>query len=107
MFTDELIPLLENGNITNKAKAVLPGKTVTSFVTGTRRLYDFIDDNTAIAFHPSDFVNDPRVIARNDKVVAINAALQVDLTGQVCADSWDTGFTAALAARWISSAARP
>ncbi|WP_459814090.1 GNAT family N-acetyltransferase [Geotalea toluenoxydans] len=87
MFTDELIPLLENGNITNKAKAVLPGKTVTSFVTGTRRLYDFIDDNTAIAFHPSDFVNDPRVIARNDKVVAINAALQVDLTGQVCADS--------------------
>jgi acyl-CoA hydrolase/GNAT superfamily N-acetyltransferase len=87
MFTDALIPLLENGNITNRAKKVLPGKTVTSFVSGTRRLYDFIDDNIAIVFHPSDFVNDPRVISQNDKVVAINSALQVDLTGQVCADS--------------------
>ncbi len=87
MFSDALIPLLENGNITNRLKKVLPGKTVTSFVTGTRRLYDFVDDNIGIAFHPSDFVNDPRVIAQNDKVVAINSALQVDLTGQVCADS--------------------
>jgi acyl-CoA hydrolase len=87
MFSDSLIPLIENGNITNRGKKVLPGKTVTSFVTGSRRLYDFVDENIGVEFHPSDFVNDPRVIAQNDRVVAINSALQVDLTGQVCADS--------------------
>jgi acyl-CoA hydrolase/ribosomal protein S18 acetylase RimI-like enzyme len=87
MFSDALIPLMENGNITNHAKKILPGKTVTSFVTGSRKLYDYIDDNIGVEFHPSDFVNDPRVIAQNDRVVAINSALQVDLTGQICADS--------------------
>ena len=87
MFSDTIIPLIENGNITNREKTILPGKTVTSFVTGTRRLYDFVDENIGVAFHPSDFVNDPRVIARNDRVVAINSALSVDLTGQICADS--------------------
>ena len=87
MFSDALMPLIENGNITNRAKSVLPGKTVTSFVSGSRKLYDFVDQNLGVAFHPSDFVNDPRVIAQNDRVVAVNSALQVDLTGQVCADS--------------------
>ena len=87
MFTDAIIPLLENGNITNRDKKILPGKTVTSFVSGSRKLYDFVDENVGVAFHPSDFVNDPRVIAQNDRVVAINSALQVDLTGQICADS--------------------
>ena len=87
MFSDALIPLLEGGNITNRLKKIHPGKTVTSFVTGSRGLYDYVDGNVGVEFHPSDFVNDPRVISCNDKVVAINSALQVDLTGQICADS--------------------
>jgi acyl-CoA hydrolase/ribosomal protein S18 acetylase RimI-like enzyme len=87
MFSDGMLPLLENGNVDNSRKAVHRGKTVASFVMGTRQLYDFVDDNPSIEFHPSDHVNDPRVIARNDGVVAVNSALQVDLTGQVCADS--------------------
>jgi acyl-CoA hydrolase/GNAT superfamily N-acetyltransferase len=91
MFSDELIPLVENGNITNRSKKIHPGKIVTSFVTGTRKLYDFVDENIGVAFYPSDFVNDPRVISQNDRVVAINSALQVDLTGQICADS--LGYT--------------
>ena len=87
VFGDGVLPLIENGNITNRLKAVHPGRTVTSFVMGSRALYDFVDENPSVYFLPSDFVNDPRVIARNDRVVAINAALQVDLTGQICADS--------------------
>ncbi|MCM2358598.1 MAG: GNAT family N-acetyltransferase [Geobacteraceae bacterium] len=87
MFGDDLIPLIENGNITNLAKNIHPGKTVTSFVVGSRRLYDFVDENIGVEFHPSDFVNNPLVISRNERVVAINSALQVDLTGQICADS--------------------
>jgi acyl-CoA hydrolase/GNAT superfamily N-acetyltransferase len=87
MFSDALIPLIEGGNITNRLKNIHPGKVVTSFVIGSKKLYDFVDGNAHIEFHPSDFVNDPRVISRNDKVVAINSALQVDLTGQICADS--------------------
>ncbi len=87
MFSDGLIELVENGNVTNRRKTVRTGQVVTSFVMGSRRLYDFVDDNPSIVFGTSDFVNDPRVIAQNDGVVAINSALQVDLTGQVCADS--------------------
>lgn len=87
MFSDGLPPLIENGNVTNRQKSVLPGKTVTSFCMGSRKLYDFLDDNESVHFAPSDFVNDPRVICRNERVVAVNSALQVDLTGQVCADS--------------------
>jgi acyl-CoA hydrolase/ribosomal protein S18 acetylase RimI-like enzyme len=92
MFSDGVLGLLENGNIDNSRKEVLPGRSVTSFAMGTRRLYDFVGDNPAVEFHPSDFVNDPRVISRNDQVVAINSALQVDLTGQVCADSLGYDF---------------
>lgn len=92
MFTEALLPLLDNGNITNRKKAVMPGKTVTSFVMGTRALYDYLDDNPGVFFFGSDYVNDPRVIAQNDKVVSINSALQVDLTGQVCADSMGHRF---------------
>jgi acyl-CoA hydrolase/GNAT superfamily N-acetyltransferase len=87
MFSDSIIDLIECGIITNRKKTIHPGKTVTSFCIGTRRLYDFVDDNPAFEFRPSEYVNDPMVIARNDKMVAINSALQVDLTGQVCADS--------------------
>ncbi len=87
VFGDRLLPLIENGNITNKLKKIHPGRTVASFVVGTRRIYDFIDQNPSVALYPSEFVNDPRIISQNDQVVAVNSALQVDLTGQICADS--------------------
>lgn len=87
MFSDRLIDLVECGAITNKHKAVYPGRIVTSFVSGSKRLYDFVDDNRLVEFHPCDHTNDTALIRRNPKVVAINSALEVDLTGQVCADS--------------------
>jgi acyl-CoA hydrolase len=87
MFSDGLIPLIEHGVVTNRHKAVHPGRTVTSFVTGTRRLYDFVDDNPTIEFHGCDRTNDTSLIRKNDKVTAINSAIEVDLSGQVCADS--------------------
>jgi len=87
MFSDGLIELLEGGVVTNRDKVVHPGRTTTSFVSGSRRLYDFVDDNPLIEFHPCDRTNDTRLIRKNPKVVAINSALEVDLTGQVCADS--------------------
>ncbi|HET7535141.1 MAG TPA: acetyl-CoA hydrolase/transferase C-terminal domain-containing protein [Candidatus Didemnitutus sp.] len=87
MFSDRILELVESGTITNRVKHVEPGRIVTSFVTGTRRLFDFIDDNPMVAFHPCDYTNDTARIRRNDRVVAINSALQVDLSGQVCADS--------------------
>ena len=87
MFSDGLIPLIEGGVVTNRRKAVHPGRTVTSFVQGTRALYDFVNDNPLVEFHPCDRTNDTALISRNDRVVAINSALEVDLTGQVCADS--------------------
>ena len=87
MFSDGLIPLIEGGVITNRHKAVLPGRTVTSFVSGSQRLFDFVHDNLLVEFHPCDRTNDTALIRRNPKVCAINSALEVDLTGQVCADS--------------------
>lgn len=87
MFSDGIIELIQQGVINNRRKTLHPGKTVSSFCMGTRRLYDLVDDNPAFEFHSSEYVNDPMVIARNDRMVAINSALQVDLTGQVCADS--------------------
>ncbi len=87
MFSDGLIDLQLNGVITNRHKVVHPNRTVTSFVSGTRRLFDFVDDNPQVEFHPCDRTNDTSVIRRNPRVVAINSALEVDLTGQVCADS--------------------
>ncbi len=87
MFSDGLVPLLERGNVTNRYKRIHRGRTVTSFVAGTRRLFDFIDDNHAVEFHPCDRTNDTALIRENPKVVAINSALEIDLTGQVCADS--------------------
>ncbi|HET8646143.1 MAG TPA: acetyl-CoA hydrolase/transferase C-terminal domain-containing protein, partial [Vicinamibacteria bacterium] len=79
--------LFEAGVVTNEAKTLHRGKIVASFVLGSRRTFDFLDNNPFVEFHPSDYVNDPFVIAQNDKMVAINSALSVDLTGQVCADS--------------------
>ena len=87
MFSDGLIPLIENGVITNQHKKVHPGRTVTSFAYGSQRLYDFLDDNMLVEFHPCDRTNDTSLIRKNPKTVAINAALEVDLSGQVCADS--------------------
>jgi acyl-CoA hydrolase len=87
MFSDGLIPLIEGGVITNQHKAVHPGRTVTSFVTGSQKLYDFVHDHPAIEFHACDRTNDTSLIRKNDKATAINAAIEVDLTGQVCADS--------------------
>ena len=69
-------------------KSIHPGRTIASFVVGSRRLYDFVDDNPLVEFHPCDRTNDTAVIRRNPRVVAINSAIQVDLTGQVCADSF-------------------
>jgi len=87
MFSDGVLPLLRDGNVDNSRKRLHQGKTVTSFCMGSSALYDYIDDNPSVSFYASDYVNDPRIISQNDQVVAVNSALQVDLTGQVCADS--------------------
>jgi 4-hydroxybutyrate CoA-transferase len=87
MFSDGLIPLIESGVITNQHKKKHRGRVVTSFVLGTRKLYDFIDNNPLIRFLDVEYVNDVTVIKSNPKVTAINSAIEVDLTGQVCADS--------------------
>lgn len=87
MFSDGLVPLIEKGIVTNQHKKILPGKTVTSFTAGTRRVYDFVDDNPSVAFMDVSFVNDTAVIRKNPKMVAINSAIEIDITGQVCSDS--------------------
>ena len=87
MFSDRIIDLVAVGAITNRLKKVGVGRIVTSFINGTQRLYDFVHDNPLVNFYPCDWTNDTAVIRKNPKVVAINSALQIDLTGQVCADS--------------------
>ncbi|MBN1885871.1 MAG: GNAT family N-acetyltransferase [Candidatus Krumholzibacteriota bacterium] len=87
MFSDGLIDLVEKGVITNRRKTLHNGKIVATFCMGSGRLYDFVDDNPLLEFHPCDYTNDPFVISQNDRMVSINAAIQIDLTGQVCADS--------------------
>ena len=90
MFSDGIIPLIESGVVNNSEKRVHPGKVVGSFTVGTRKLYDFMDDNPLIAMLDCAYVNDTAVIRRNPKVTAINSAIEIDLTGQVCADSIGT-----------------
>ncbi len=90
MFSDGLVDLMEKGVVTNKYKKIHPGKTVTAFALGTKRLYDFVDDNPAVAFLDVNYVNETAVIRRNKRVVAINSAIEIDITGQVCADSIGT-----------------
>lgn len=90
MFSDGLIPLIESGVVDNSRKKVFPGKTISSFILGTRRVYDFVNDNVSINCLGADFVNDVTTIYKNPKVVAINSALEIDITGQVCADSIGT-----------------
>jgi len=87
MFSDGVVDLFEAGVINGEAKTLHRGKIVASFVLGTKRSFDFLHNNPFVEFHPTDYVNDPFVISRNERMVAINAALAVDLTGQVCADS--------------------
>jgi len=90
MCSDGVIELYEKGVINNKLKQIHPNKGVTAFALGTRRLYDFVDDNPSVHFLDIDYVNDPHNIRRNNKMVAINSAIEIDLTGQVCADSIGT-----------------
>ncbi|MBP9690389.1 MAG: acetyl-CoA hydrolase/transferase family protein [Bacteroidia bacterium] len=90
MFSDGVIPLIENGTINNSLKKVVNGYCVTSFMLGTRKLYDFADDNPIIKALEVNYVNDPRVLCLNPKVTAINSAIEIDLTGQVCSDSIGT-----------------
>ncbi len=87
LFSDGVVELVEQGVITNERKTLHRGKIIVGFVLGSQRLYDFVDNNAMVEFHPTDYVNDPFVIAQNDNMVAINSAIEVDLTGQVCADS--------------------
>src|SRR5512139_261618 len=87
MFSDGMVELFEAGVVTGEAKTLHKGKIVASFVLGSKKTFDFLDNNPFVEFHPSDYVNDPFVIAQNEKMVAINSAIAVDLTGQVCADS--------------------
>ncbi len=90
MFSDGVIPLIESGVINNSSKKIHPNRIVSSFAVGTRKLYDFMDDNPNLAMLDCAYVNDTAVIRRNPKVTAINSAIEVDLTGQVCADSIGT-----------------
>jgi acyl-CoA hydrolase len=88
MIADGVVSLAEAGVITNRFKSIHAGRIVTSFVLGSRKLYDFIDDNPLVEFHPCDRTNDTALIRKIDNMVAINSAIQIDLTGQVCADSF-------------------
>lgn len=90
MFSDGIIPLIEKGVITNRHKKLNAGKSVTGFMAGTRKLYDFVDDNPAIRVMDIGYVNDTSIIRQNPKATAINSAIEIDLTGQVCADSIGT-----------------
>jgi acyl-CoA hydrolase len=90
MFSDGLLPLIEKGIVNNLFKKKHRGKIVTSFCLGSKKLYDFVDDNPSVAFLEIDYVNDTKVIRANPKVVAVNSAIEIDITGQVCADSIGT-----------------
>ncbi len=90
MFSDGIVNLVEEGIINGEEKTIHRGKIIAGFVLGTKRLFKFIDNNPVIEFHPQEYVNDPFIIAQNKKMVAINSAIEIDITGQVCADSIGT-----------------
>jgi len=87
LFSDSVIDLVESGVLTNARKTLHPGKITAGFMIGTHRLYEWAHDNPLIELHRTEYINDPFVIAQNDRQVAINSAIEIDLTGQVCADS--------------------
>jgi acyl-CoA hydrolase len=105
---DTVIPLIEAGVINGSRKSIHRDKVLLSFVLGTKKLFDFVDNNPMFEFHPCKYTNDPWIIAQNHKMVAINSALQVDLTGQVCADSIGTYFYSGIGGQvdFIRGAAR-
>ena len=92
LLSDHIIPLIESGVVNGRRKTLHPRKVVLAFALGTRKLFDFVNDNPIFEFHPNAYTNNPILIAQNDHMVAINSALQVDITGQVCADSIGTYF---------------
>lgn len=92
MISDGVIDLIKSGVITNEHKTILKNRSLTSFAMGTDKLYEYLNENPLVEFYPSDFVNDPFNIANNPKMICINSALQVDLTGQICADSLGASF---------------
>ncbi|HEY3493861.1 MAG TPA: GNAT family N-acetyltransferase, partial [Polyangiaceae bacterium] len=108
MLSDSVLDLVLSGVATGRRKTLLPGKIVTSFVMGTQRLYEWVNDNPAVELRPSDFTNDPFVIAQNDRMVAINSALAVDLTGQVASDTLGGRFFSGIGGQvdFIRGAAR-
>jgi len=87
LISDGVIDLVEAGVLTNARKSIHPGKIVAGFLLGTKRLYEWVDNNPLVQLHRTEYVNDPFVVAQNDRMVAINSAIEIDLTGQVCADS--------------------
>ncbi|MCC6189840.1 MAG: acetyl-CoA hydrolase/transferase family protein [Anaerolineales bacterium] len=87
LFSDGVIDLVNRGVINGERKTLHPGKLIAGFLLGTQKLYDFAHDNPVVELHPTDYVNDPFIIAQNERMVAINSAIEVDLTGQVCSDS--------------------
>ncbi len=90
LFSDGVMEMVQAGVITNAMKTIHPGKIVAGFVLGTHALYDFIDDNPIIELHPTAYVNDPFIIAQNERMVSINSAIELDITGQICSDSIGT-----------------
>jgi acetyl-CoA hydrolase len=87
LFSDGVIDLVDAGVITNARRTIHPGKMTAGFIIGTQRLYQWVDDNPLIELHPTEYINNPFTVAQNDRMVAINSAIEVDLTGQICADS--------------------
>jgi len=108
MFSDGFMELAEKGIINNSKKTIHTGKTIASFCMGSRALYDYVDNNPGIEFHPTEYTNDPFIIAQNDKMCAINSAIEIDLSGQVCADSLGTMFYSGIGGQvdFIRGAAR-
>ena len=92
MLTDAMLELIESGAVTGAMKTLDRGKVVASFCFGSKKLYDFVDNNPLFSFHPTEYVNNTHIISRQNRMVAVNTALQVDLTGQVCADSFGSEF---------------
>lgn len=108
MFSDGIVELVEEGIINGEKKTLHRGKIIAGFCLGTKKLYNFIDNNPIIEFHPQEYVNDPFVIAQNNNMVAINSAIEIDLTGQVCADTIGTKFYSGIGGQvdFIRGAAR-
>jgi len=92
LLSDNIIPLIESGVVNGRRKTLHPRKLILGFALGTKKLFDFVHDNPIFEFHPTAYTNNPILIAQNDRMVAINSALQIDITGQVCADSIGTYF---------------